>query len=269
MTVRPLSTALCACSVSLCLANTLTAQLPQAPMLDNLVSPEARLEMMEKTYATNLRPIHGPVMQDYLRELDLLKNKMTAGGRTAEAAAVDAEISRIRQAMATTGVFPYNMPGDGTPADPAKATTSESAKPVPGGGAPRRSFTLQASRANGSTLAAGSAAPLGALDWTVEKLAAGTYDIAMVFACPPLDAPEDLTLTFAGGMHTFKLPAERATGSEKNFRIFRLGTITVEKDVAAGNLRLSSGAATPKIMVRSVILSRAETPPGAMPPPAN
>jgi hypothetical protein len=251
------------------MAGTLTAQLPQAPMLDNFVSPEARLEMMEKTYATNLRPIHGPVMQDYLRELDLLKNKMTASGRTAEAKAVDDEIARIRQAATTTGVFPFATASSSPSADSAKPAAPEPAKPTAEANAPRTALALQSSKANGSTLAAGSASPLGSIDWTVEKLAAGTYDVAMVFACPPLDAPEDLTLTFAGGVHSFKLPAERATGSEKNFRIFRLGTITVDKDVTAGNLRLQSAAPTPKLLVRSVILSRPKTPPATTPPAAN
>lgn len=269
MTARCISATLSVCGLSLWMAVTLTAQLPQAPMLDTFVSPEARLEMMEKTYATNLRPIHGPVMQDYLRELDLLKSKMTASGRTAESTAVDAEIARIRQAMATTGVFPYHAANEASSADPAKATAPEPPKLAAEANGPRTALTLQASKANGSTLAAGSAAPLGSFDWTVEKLAAGTYGVAMVFACPPLDVPEELTLSFAGREYSFKLPAERATGSERNFRIFRLGTITVEKNVAAGNLRLQSAAATPKIIVRSVILSLPKTPVAATPPAVN
>ncbi|RBP46301.1 hypothetical protein DES53_102689 [Roseimicrobium gellanilyticum] len=260
MTVRFISVSIGFCSLSLWLAGNLTAQLPQAPLLDSFVSPEARLEMMEKTYATNLRPIHGPVMQDYLRELELLKNKMTASGRAAESLAVDAEIARIRQAMSTTGTFPFVATGEGAPADPAKATTPEPAKPASEPNAPRTVLTLQAAKANGNTLAAGSAAPLGSLDWTVEKLAAGTYDVAMVFACAPMEAPEKLTLSLAGVAHPFTLPADRSTGSVKDFRIFRFGTVTVEKDVAAGNLRLQSEAVTPKLMIRSVILSRPKVP---------
>jgi hypothetical protein len=263
MTVRFFGAFLCACVLTLWMAGMVAAQLPQTPILDTLVSPEARLEMMENTYATNLRPIHGPVMQDYLRELDLLKNKMTASGRTAEATAVDAEIARIRQAMATTGVFPYHLTSEGSATEPAKGTAPESPKPASEGIPARTALALQASKANGSTLAAGSAAPLGSLDWTVEKLTAGAYDVAMVFACPPLDAPESLALSFAGKVHSFKLPAERATGSDKSFRIFRLGTITVERDTAAGSLRLESESATSKIVVRSVILTRSQTPPPA------
>jgi hypothetical protein len=252
------------CSGLLALGGTLSAQLPSAPMMESFISPEARMEMLEKTYATNLRPIHGPVMQDYLRELDLLKSKMTAGGRAADAIAVDAEIARVRLAVATTGVFPFNGAAPVAAADPVKVAAGPGTKPAPDA-PPRAALTLQASKATGSTVAAGGAAPLGTLEWTVDKLPAGTYDVAMVFACAPLDGPDQITLSIPGVTQNFTLPVERSTGSEKDFRIFRLGTITLDKDVAAGSARLQSASPTPKLLVRSVIFSRPKPPP---PPPA-
>lgn len=264
------------CSLSLVLTSFISAQapLPQSPLPETFVSPEARLEMMEKTYATNLRPIHNPVMQDYLRELDLLKSKMTAGGRAADVIAVDAEITRIRQAMATTGVFPYEKADDASsPAsDPAKPSDSGPAAPDAGksapDSAPRVVLALQAATANGGMAASsstGNAAPLGTLDWTVEKLAAGTYDVAAVYACPALDTPELINLSIAGNARVFTLPADRATGSDKDFRIFRLGTIIIEKDVAAGNVHLQSQSASPRLFIRSVILSRPKAAAPAQP----
>jgi hypothetical protein len=265
----------CCCSLMLSLAGIISAQMPipQAPLLETFVPPEARLEMMEKTYATNLRPIHSPVMQDYLRELDLLKSKMTASGRAADAMAVEAEITRIRQAMGTTGVFPYEKADDASSpaADPAKPSGSgpgapDAGKPAPDS-APRAVLTLQAAKANGGMAASsgtGNAAPLGSLDWTVEKLAAGTYDVAAVYACPALDTPELITMSLAGTTQVFTMPADRATGSDKDFRIFRLGTITIEKDVAVGNVHLQSSSTTPRLFIRSVILSR---PKAAAPAP--
>lgn len=268
----------CCFCLMLPLAGIVSAQVsaPQTPLLETFVSPEARLEMMEKTYTINLRPIHNPVMQDYLRELDLLKSKMTASGRAADAVAVDAEIARIRQAMATTGVFPYEKPDDASSpsADSAKPSgpgpdAPDAGKPAPDS-TPRVVLALQATKANGGMATSsgtgngnGNAAPLGSLDWTVEKLAAGTYDVAAVYACPALDTPELITMGLAGTTRVFTLPADRSTGSDKDFRIFRLGTITVEKDVAAGNLHLQSSSTAPRLFIRSVILSR---PKAAAPP---
>ena len=264
--MRSVSTNIAAwsCSSLLLMTGSLAAQLPSTPLMESFISPEARMEMLEKTYATNLRPIHSPVMQDYLRELDLLKTKMNASGRAADALAVDAEIARVRQAMTTTGVFPFNSTAPAS-VDAVKVAASAASKPAPDT-APRVALTLQAAKATGSTIAAGAAAPLGTLEWTVEKLPAGTYDIAMVFACPALEGAEQITLNIAGTAQTFTLPAERATGSEKDFRIFRLGTIKVDKDVAAGSASLQSASPAPKLWIRSVIFSRPKAPPPPPPP---
>jgi hypothetical protein len=266
----------CCCCLMLLLTGIVSAQvpIPQSPLLETFVPPEARLEMMEKTYATNLRPIHNPVMQDYLRELDLLKSKMTASGRAADVIAVEAEIARIRQAVATTGVFPYVKAEDASSpaADSAKPSgpgpgTPDAGKPTPDG-TPRVVLALQAAKANGGMAASsgtGNAAPLGSLDWTVEKLAAGTYDVAAVYACTALDTPEQITMSLAGSTQVFTLPADRATGSDKDFRIFRLGSITIEKDVAAGTMHLQSQSSSPRLFIRSVILSRPKAPASAQP----
>ncbi|QIF02749.1 hypothetical protein [Roseimicrobium sp. ORNL1] len=261
----------CCCCLMLSLTGIISAQvpIPQVPVLETFVPPEARLEMMEKTYATNLRPIHSPVMQDYLRELDLLKSKMTASGRAADAVAVEAEIARIRQAMTTTGVFPYEKADDASSsADPAKGSGAapDAAKPAPDSSS-RAVLTLQAAKANGgmATTGGANAAPLGALDWTVEKLVAGTYDVAAVYACPALDTPELINVSIAGNARVFTLPADRATGSDKDFRIFRLGTITIEKDVAAGTMHLQSQSPSPRLFIRSVILSRPKAAAPAQP----
>ncbi len=239
------------------LTGMLAAQLPDTPLIESFTSPEARMEMLEKTYATNLRPIHGPVMQDYLRELELLKTKMTASGRAVDALVVDAEIARVRQAMATTGVFPFNGT-EPVAADPAKVATSPETKPASNTSS-RAALTLQAAKATGSTVAAGGAAPLGTLEWPVEKLPAGTYAVAVVYACPSLDSPDQITLSIPGSVQNFTLPADRSTGSEKDFRIFRLGTITLDKDIVAGSVRLQSASPMPRLWIRSVILSRPKT----------
>lgn len=236
-------------------AGSMNAQMPGTPLIESFVPPEARLEMMEKTYAANLRPVHMPLMQDYLRELDLLKTKMTASGRTADAQAVDAEIARVRQAMATTGVFPYMTEKPPETDAPKEGPAAPESKP-----SPRAVLTLEAHKASGVNLVPGGTVPLGTLEWTVEKLAAGTYDVAMVYACAPLAGPEQFSLTFSGTTYPFTLPAERATGSSEEFRIFRLGTIAVDKEVAGGTFRLQSATPTPKLLIRSVILTRPKTP---------
>ena len=89
-------------------------------------SPSAsRLEQLEATYLTNLRPLHAPVLQDYLRQLELLKNQFTARNRADDARQVDAEIQRVKSIISTTGVLPYpavHPPPTGASPASAKST---------------------------------------------------------------------------------------------------------------------------------------------------
>ena len=223
----------------------------QIPGIEATSTPAARLEALENTYTVNLRRIHAPVLQDYLRQLELQKSLFAARGRTEEIQQTDAEIARVKQAMSTTGLFQFAPP---KPAPPPAAAT------IAGGDVPRRGnvLSLPAAKAVGATTT--DAAPLGQLEWTVEKLASGTYDVLMVYSCPNLDKPVDLVVNFASQALNHALPVERATGSEKDFRVCRLGTITVSRDVARENLRLQATAASPRLAVRSVIFAVPKPP---------
>lgn len=255
------------------------AQLPSSPLLQSLTSPEARLQALENTYAANLRVLHGPVLQDYLRDLEILKNQLVAQGNKADATAVDTEIAAVRKAASTNGVFPLAslLPAPSTPAGQALAPEAASTK-KPSSRKSGPMLTLQASDALGSTTAPGAAASLGELGWSVQSLAAGTYEVAMVYACPALDAPEEVTVSIAGVQQSHKVVPNRATGSGKNFRILRIGTITLDQDIGASTLTLRTSSPTPHLYIRSVILSRPKSagpqdsappppPPGLMPTP--
>src|SRR6476620_6604559 len=72
---------------------------------------QSRLEQLESTYQANLRALHAPLLQDYIRQLDLVKSQFIARNRLTDAQQVDAEIARVRTIASTTGVFPYSEVG--------------------------------------------------------------------------------------------------------------------------------------------------------------
>ncbi len=245
------------------------AQLPTAPLLQSVSTPEARLQLLEETYAANLRTQHAPILQDYLRQLEVLRSKFAATGRSQEIVGVDAEIASVRKAMAGNGVFPIASLLPGPPAAPAPASPAPLASAPSGSPPPKRQgtvMTLKASDAIGSTTAAGEAAKLTQLDWTITTLPAGDYEIAMLYACPSLEVPEQVTFSLAGQEHTQKVTTSRATGSEKDFRIMRLGVLKLEQDIGTATLTVHAAGTGSKLLVRSVIISRPK-PNGPPPPP--
>ncbi len=246
------------------LAATGQAQLPASPVLQSFSSPEARLQALENTYVTNLKGLHAPMLQDYLRQLEMLKARIASSGRRSEISAVEQEIASVRNAMATTGVFPLPalLPENTDAVDASKSTTSTLAS----GNQPLRPrtaavLTLKASAAIGrSNAPADAAAPLGQLDWSLTGLAAGSFDVAIVYACPALDKAEHITFTIAGQEQSQRVAVSRATGSEKDFRILRLGTFTLEQPIGASTLSVRASKPDSPFLIRSIIVSNTKPP---------
>jgi hypothetical protein len=71
------------------------------------LSAQTRLEQLEATYLANLRTIHAPILQEYVRQLELLKNRYSTRGQTEEAKRADEELVRIKAIANTSGVLPY------------------------------------------------------------------------------------------------------------------------------------------------------------------
>jgi hypothetical protein len=228
------------------------------------------LEALETTYLTNLRRTHAPVLQDYQRQLELLKSQMAARGRLTDAQWVEAELEQIKKIIATTGVMPYDAL---RPVSAAGALAAANAPPLgpemdmdpdaPKPDRPRpsrtRSLLLDAGTARVSdsppSPSAKTVAP-GVLEWNVTSLPAGTYDVTLIFAAEKLSKPVDLSLSFAGQQLTATLPTERATGSNATFRLFRVGQVTLVRDANNNLLQLRSNQPPGELQVKSLIFAQ-------------
>lgn len=205
-----------------------------------------RLQQLDSTYQTNLRKLHAPLLNDYERELETIKQKLIARNRDADARAFDEEIVRVRTIAATTGVLPYDapkklepMPIDGTPPKPAKTI-------VPGlkkaGG---DTIVLTAAEALPSAQfplvmrnSPDKALQLGRASWKVPNVAAGTYDLILIYASASIPGGHSISANINGTDITLPLTVTQATGSDENFRLARIGQITFDKDVTDAPLTL-------------------------------
>ncbi len=75
---------------------------------DATPTPAARLDQLDSTYSTNLRLYHAPVILDYLRELEKLRQSYAAKGSNDEAAQVQAEIDKAKKLSTSTGLLSYD-----------------------------------------------------------------------------------------------------------------------------------------------------------------
>ncbi len=227
---------------------------PPATPVPAAASPSAisKLEQLESTYLFSLRRFHGPVLLDYQRELERLKQQLVARGRPDDAKYVEAEIEYIKTLSTTTGVLPYNalMPPPPVPSADTPPGSLRRNK------MPNATLSLAAEEASKTSLPMNVKAeglPLGAIEWTVNKLPAGYYDIVMLYACPALDKPEKIALTFAGKDFYATLPVDRATASDTLYRPYRLTKIMLDQDVTGATLSIQGESpASPRLFVKGV-----------------
>jgi hypothetical protein len=229
---------------------------------------QSRLEQYEATYQANLRTLHAPLFQDYLRMLESLKVSYTSRNRLSDVRLVDAEIARMKSIMATTGVFPSTELQAALAAGPdAAAPAPATPQPAPATSPSAKSAspalpTLLAAEARGLAVDGKTGAvPLGSAEWQINKMPAGTFDLFMVFASDSLVLPEQVTVNLGG--HDFKgaVGTDRATGSPETFRLLRLCQVTLDTEVS--NVPLTLTAATkskPVLWVKRIFFALPKKP---------
>ncbi|CAN5730728.1 hypothetical protein BH11VER1_BH11VER1_27600 [soil metagenome] len=230
---------------------------PAAAASAPVPSTVSKLEQLESTYLFSLRKFHGPVLLDYQRDLERLKQQLIARSRPDDAKYVEAEIEYIKTLSTTTGVLPYTAL---IPPPPASVQPSPAADTAPGplrrNKMPTAALSLNATEASKTSLplnAKTEGLPLGAIEWPVSKLPAGNYDIVMLYACTALDKPEKIALTFAGKNFNATLPVDRVTASDTLYHPYRLAKVMLEQDVANSTLSIQSESpASPHLFVKGV-----------------
>jgi hypothetical protein len=217
----------------------------------------SKLETLEATYLANLRKLHAPVLLDYQRQLELLRQQLTARGRLEDIRAIDVELEQVKRLSASTGILPYTALLPPPPAPPLVPETP------PGEPPPRplrvaATLTLQANESINPTSA--KVLPLGKIEWKVPSLPAGRYDVVMVYSAPILLQPESVTATIGGQQITTSLNQDRITKSAENMAVFRLGTVSLERDILSEPFVLQAASLSPLINVRSVSFVKPRPP---------
>ncbi len=219
-----------------------------------------RLQALETTYQTNLRKFHGPIITDYLRDLDQLKQRLTVKDRLAEAKQVEAEITRVKLLVSTTGILEL-VPPKKEPPPPEIAAADKARKPRP----LQNAIVLpaeDAKLASGQGTAIVKDSPskailLGSATWKVPTVVAGIYDLVAVYSCAKLVPPRSVTVRYAGNEVKKLLTMNQITATEDTFRILRIGQITLEKDVTDETLTIELDQPDkPILWVRSLALAK-------------
>jgi hypothetical protein len=190
----------------------------------------ATLEQMEAIYQRELSTRHIPLISQYLIGLQ------KAAVSTTDNAPYLAEIARVQELLKRGGVI-----------DLAAARAPQPAMPMPMPEAPAKPKEAeQAVIALSPALSKGSVsveatAKIGEMEWRVEFMAAGSYELHLEYACPVLSAPLKIVADLAGQQIEMELPVEKVTKDAETFRVLRLGRVTLPADLRGRDLRITAG----------------------------
>ncbi len=246
---------------AVCYAPLCAQTAPQLPVHSAPVAASAegsRLRQVESIYQQQLRPRHIPLLGKYLTQLQKLS------AQASDPKPYQEEIARVQTMISNGGVVDLSAAAQTlrAPADQPPPL------PLP---MPRRLtrglISLTPGLARSITpLPVSSASPevaaLGEIEWRIESLPAGTYEIVLNYACPELASPLPVQLDFAGEKLEVQLDESKKTFSSTTFRILRLGQITFMTEVRGETLRLRAGAKESSgLLLRQLVIAKAKPAP--------
>lgn len=216
----------------------------------------SRLRQTETIYQMQLRTKHLPLLSKYIVDLQKL------AAQASDPAPYQKEIERMQAILSRGGVMDLTSAFQSLKA-PAEAPVQQ---PPP---MPTRStgafIALTPALAERITptpdsSASPEAAAIGEIDWRIEFLPAGTYDIVLNYACPSLSQPLALQLSLAGERLDTTLDASKVTPSATTYGLHRLGQITLAADTQGAFLKLAVGAgAPPELLLRQLVITKAKS----------
>lgn len=242
---------LCLFALLLAGATAQTPPLTSAPVAAS--AEDSRLRQMETIYQQQLRALHVPVVADYVTDLQRL------AATAPDPAPYQREITRIQGILASGGVVDLTAAARSlkTPAEPPP---EPGAPPVPRlrRGTLALTPALAASiRPRPDTSASPEAAAIGEIEWRIESLPPGQYDVLLHYACPSLTAPLTLECSVAELRLVASLGPEGATRNATTYGILRLGRLSLPQELRGETLRLRAGteSTTAQLLVKQLILT--------------
>jgi len=232
-------------------------------------APESRLRQTEAIYQQQLRTRHIPVLGKYL--IDLQKLALIEQ----DPVPIKAEMQRIQSIISSGSVIDLSevaeelnpspeKPAEMRPRPPGPPSTPPPGSPLK----PRRGVTTltPAFAQRILPIPEGSASPeaaaIGQIEWRIDFLPPGSYELLIQYATLPLDTDLTLTTEYAGQKITQVMEKSRATKDIKSFRLFKIGQIRLTEEFSGETLRLSAGTAeTSTLLLRNFVISRVKPEP--------
>ena len=250
------------------------AQIPPSPAATPLTAveasaPESRLRQTEAIYQQQLRTRHIPVLGKYLT--DLQKIAATAN----DPAPIKAEIQRVQAIISSGAILDLSEVAEELNPSPEKPAEMRPRPPGPPGPPPPGSPLKPRRGVNTLTPAfaqrilpipEGSASPeaaaIGQIEWRIDVIPPGNYELLIQYATLPLENDLPLTTEFAGQKITQVMEKNRATKDIKSFRLFKIGQIHLTEEFSGETLRLTAGTAeSSKLLLRNFVISRVKPEP--------
>ena len=213
---------------------------------------DTRLRQMEAIYVQQLRSLHVPLLGKYVTELQRL------AAQAADPAPYQREITRIQDIISSGGVVDL--------ADAARMLKAPAEPPAKSGAPPlprlrRGALSLTpglAAKIQPLPDSSAEAAAIGVIEWRIESLAAGAYEVILHYACPALDSVLPVTLTLGKQSLATRLDSGKTTPDAATYSILRLGRLDLPAEARGGILSLSAGEPA-RLHLKQLILTPVKT----------
>jgi hypothetical protein len=240
---------LCLLALLLVGASAQTPPLTSAPVAAS--AEDSRLRQMETIYQQQLRVLHVPEIADYVTELQRLA--ATAPDPTP----YQREIARIQGIFASGGVIDLTAAAQALK-NPAEPPPEPGAPPVPRLRLGTLALTPELAgsiQPRPDTSASPEAAAIGTIEWRIESLPPGHYDVLLHYALPQWHGPLNLLCDLAGHHLTLPLGSESVTRDDTSYRILRLGRLNLTQELRGETLRLHTDNPATPVRVKQLILT--------------
>lgn len=215
---------------------------------------DSRLRQMETIYQLQLRTKHIPVLSKYIIDLQKL------AAQSVNPVPYQKEIERIQGIISNGGVVDLAAAVQSLKT-PAEAPVQQPS-PMPVRTA-RALLALTPALARSisptpDSSASPEAAAVGEIEWKIETLPAGTYELVLNYSCPSLNLPLTIQASLGSERIEATLDTGKTTANTTTYRVLRLGQITLHSEARGDTLRLIAGSKdASSLWVRQLVITRA------------
>lgn len=215
--------------------------------------PMTRLRDYELTYQQELRKIQAPLISDYIARLQ----QLLIASPESEQPAIRSELERMTKLNAEGGIVDLRAAFA-----PQAAAPTAMPPPRPKGfkAPPGTALVLTPDTARGTTTAARSdrALTLGAAEWPVDHLDAGSYDIVARYSCPAFAGSSSLIVTLGGQEVVLKITPDMAS---EQFLLRRVAHFDLDHDLNNETLKLElKPGDLPTMQIRQISVVKPRPP---------